>query len=128
MQVLEGTVAAEKLVHKTHVHDQEVAIAPIVGMAVIMPTFLNVMYGQEDWQGQHVTEAYGDHTGWNAPFIVDMLNKFFQITQSFSLIDLQEALQRVDKVHSPSLGTWSSRKVRKILSLNCVQYQLVLSF
>ena len=60
------------------------------------------MYGQDNWQGQHVTEVYGDHTIWDAPFIVNMLNDFFQITQSFSLINLEEAVKRVDKVHSLS--------------------------
>lgn len=114
MQVVEATVAAEKLVHKSDVHAQEVAIAPIVGMAVIMPTFLNVMYGQENWQGRHVTEVYGDHTAWNAPFVVDMLTKFLRITQSFSLVDLQEELQRVDKVHSRFLGTWSCCSMCKL--------------
>ena len=71
-------------------------------MAVIMPTFLNVMHGQDNWQGQHVTEVYGDHTSWDAPFLVGMLDKFLQITQSFSMIDLQEEQQRIDKVHSHS--------------------------
>ena len=67
-------------------------------MAIIMPTFLNVMHGQDNWQGQHVTEVYGDHTAWDAPFLVDMLEKFFRITESFSMIDLQEEQHRVDKV------------------------------
>ena len=79
-------------------------------MAVIMPTFLNVMHGQETWQGQHVTEVYGDHTAWDMPFLVNMLDKFFQITQSFGMIDLQEEQQRIDKVHSHSVCIISQKR------------------
>lgn len=100
MQVVEATVAAGKLVHKVGVQAPDRAVAPIAGMGVILPTFLNVMHGQENWQGRHVSEVYGDHTSWDAPFLVDLLGKFFQITQSFSLVDLQEELARTDKVPS----------------------------
>ncbi|KAL3132278.1 hypothetical protein ABBQ32_008863 [Trebouxia sp. C0010 RCD-2024] len=97
-QVVEATVAAGKLVHKVGVQAPDRAVAPIAGMGVILPTFLNVMHGQENWQGRHVSEVYGDHTSWDAPFLVDLLGKFFQITQSFSLVDLQEELARTDKI------------------------------
>lgn len=69
-------------------------------MAVLMPTFLNVMHGQDNWQGQHVTELYGDHSAWDTPFLVNMLNKFFRIAKAFSMIDLEEEEERIDKVHS----------------------------
>ncbi|KAL3156542.1 hypothetical protein ABBQ38_000837 [Trebouxia sp. C0009 RCD-2024] len=97
-QAVEATVAAGRLVHKVGVQDSERAVAPIAGMGVILPTFLNVMHGQDNWQGRHVSEVYGDHTSWDAPFLVDLLGKFFQITQSFSLVDLQEELARTDKI------------------------------
>lgn len=100
LQVVEATVAAEKLVHKTHVDAEETAVAPIAGMAVLMPTFLNVMHGQDNWQGQHVSELYGDHSAWDVPDLVIMLNKFFRITKAFSMIDLEEEEERIDKVHS----------------------------
>ena len=99
LQAVEATVAAGKLVHKVGVQAPERAVAPIVGMGVILPTFLNVMHGQDNWQGQHVSEVYGDHTSWDAPFLVDLLGKFFHITRSFSLVDLQEELARTDKVN-----------------------------
>lgn len=69
-----------------------------------MPTFLNVMHGQDNWQGQHVTEQYGDHSAWDAPDLVNMLNKFFRITKAFSMINLEEEEERIDKVHSHPSG------------------------
>lgn len=103
LQAVEATVAAGKLVHKVDIEAPERAIAPIVGMGVMLPTFLNVLHGQDNWQGQHVSEVYGDHTSWDRPFVADLLGKFFQITRSFSLVNLQEELARTDKVgtHTP---------------------------
>lgn len=80
LQVVEATVAAGKLVHKVDIQAPERAVAPIAGMGVILPTFLTVMHGQDNWKGLHVSQVYGDHTSWDAPFLIDLLGRFFQIT------------------------------------------------
>ncbi|KAL0021607.1 hypothetical protein WJX79_005085 [Trebouxia sp. C0005] len=97
-QVVEATVAAGKLVHKSHVYSEEVAIKHIHNMGIILPTFLSIMRGQDNWRGQYVTKEYDDHTAWGADFIFGLLERFFEITGAFSLLDLQEEQQRNDKI------------------------------
>lgn len=67
-------------------------------MGIILPTFLSIMRGQDNWRGQYVTKEYDDHTAWGADFIFGLLERFFEITGAFSLLDLQEEQQRNDKV------------------------------
>ncbi len=59
--------------HKWDVYSQETAIESIAGMAVLLPTFLSIMRGQENWQAAHVTKLYADHTAWDAAFVFSML-------------------------------------------------------
>jgi len=80
------------------VYSEEVVIEHIHNMGIILPTFLSIMHGQDSWTGQHVTEKYGDHTAWDADYIFWLLERFFEITGAFSLLDTQEEQQRNDKV------------------------------
>jgi len=67
-------------------------------MGIILPTFLSIIRTQDKWRGQYVAQKDGDHTAWDAAFVFGLLERFFEITGAFSLLDMQEERQRNDKV------------------------------
>jgi hypothetical protein len=67
-------------------------------MGTVLPNFFSIMRAQDNWRGRYVTQKYGDHTAWDADFVFWLLERFFEITGAFSLLDMQEEQQRNDKV------------------------------
>lgn len=65
------------------------------------------MYGQGEWPEESVSLRYGDHSAWDRPEILEMLQHFFAITQSVSLPNLAEYEWRSDKVSELLLETCS---------------------
>jgi len=98
-------------------------------MGIILPTFLSIIRTQDKWRGQYVAQKDGDHTAWDAAFVFGLLERFFEITGAFSLLDmqsgsvmtryradctpLQHALEPLctlsDSVHIPTINNKSSR-------------------
>lgn len=99
LQVVEATAASGELVYTPDSETDALAIAPITGYAVAIPT-MNAIHGQESWQGEHVSEKYGDHSAWDVDTIVQMLEDFFSVANAASLPDLSEYHWRLDKVQS----------------------------
>lgn len=64
-------------------------ILPIRNHIVILPT-RNAVHGQHNWQGQHLSEMYGDHTLWGSHTITKMLQKFLDVSGTICLPDLAE--------------------------------------
>lgn len=67
-------------------------------MGTVLPNFFSIMRAQDNWRGRYVTQKYGDHIAWDADFVFWLLERFFEITGAFSLLDMQEEQQRNDKV------------------------------
>ena len=73
---------------------------------------MNAIHGQDSWQAQHVSEEYADHTAWDVRIIVEMLQKFFDVSGAVSLPDLAEYEWRLDKVsarHAHHFGSFQLR-------------------
>lgn len=70
---------------------------------------MNAIHGQDSWRAQHVSEEYGDHSAWDVRTIVEILGKFFDISQGTSLPELAEYNWRLDKViTAPTCASSSS--------------------
>ena len=100
IQTVEAAAASGKFVYKADLDAAEQPVPSIQGYAVILPTILSVMYGQGEWPEEYTSVRYGDHSAWDRPTILEMLQQFFTTTQAISLPDLTEYEWRSDKVHS----------------------------
>lgn len=98
VQAVEAIAASGNFVYKASLDAAEQAVPSIKGFAVILPTILSVMYGQGEWPEESVSIRYGDHSAWDRPEILEMLQHFFSITQAVSLPELAEYEWRSDKV------------------------------
>ena len=97
MQTVEATAASGQLVYAPDIDTEQLAIAPITGYAVAIPT-MSAIHGQDSWTGAHVTAQYGDHSEWKVDTLVEMLTKFFAAANAVSLPELAEYHWRLDKV------------------------------
>ncbi len=97
LQVAEATAAAGSFVHKEDVEEEGFQVQSLRDYAVAIPT-MNAIHGQDSWRAQHVSEEYGDHSAWDVRTIVEILGKFFNISQGTSLPELAEYNWRLDKV------------------------------
>lgn len=98
VQTVEATAASGAFVYKSGLDAAEQPLPSIEGYAVILPTLLSVLYGQGEWPEESVSVRYGDHSAWDRPEMLEMLEYFFSITQAISLPDLAEYEWRSDKV------------------------------
>ena len=112
MQAVEATAATGQLVYAPDSDTEQLAIAPITGYAVAIPT-MNAIHGQDGWKGTHVSVEYGDHSHWSVDTIVEMLTKFFAAANAVSLPELAEYHWRLDKVYTtfaplstPGINAW----------------------
>lgn len=97
MQVVEASAATGQLVYTPDSETDALAIAPIPGYAVAIPT-MDAIHGQESWRGEFVSAKYGDHSAWDVDTIVQMMREFFRAAAAVSLPDLAEYHWRLDKV------------------------------
>lgn len=100
MQAVEATAEAGQLVQKKHIAAERQILLPIQDYIVMLPT-MNAVHGQDNWQGEHVSEMYADHTVWDQHEITDMLQQFFDNSGAISLPELAEYRWKLDKVLSP---------------------------
>ena len=65
-------------------------------MGIVLPTFLSIMRAQDNWSVSYA-KIWGSYSlGCRLCFW--LLERFFEITGAFSLLDMQEEQQRNDKV------------------------------
>ncbi|KAA6417366.1 MAG: hypothetical protein FRX49_12695 [Trebouxia sp. A1-2] len=95
-QVAEATAAAGSFIHKEDVEEEGFQVQSLLDYVVAIPT-MNAIHGQDSWRAQHVSEEYGDHSAWDVRTIVEILGKFFDISQGTSLPELAEYNWRLDK-------------------------------
>lgn len=99
LQAVEATAEATHLTYKADIHDRAHVVLPIQDYVVVLPTIVNPIHGQDKWQGEHVTELFGDHSLWTAESICSaLLPHFFYISKAKPLPELAEYAWRLDKV------------------------------
>ena len=99
--MVEASAAADKFITRSslnlNLNESEVKIAPLQGFVVAFPT-MNAIHGQDSWMAEYVSEKYADHSAWDVRVIIEMLQKFFAVSEAISLPDLAEYEWRLDKV------------------------------